>query len=750
MKFRIKKSLLKYLFFGFSLIVFYYGHVQGIPSLMFYPMLFVMLYFDINIVFIDFMYMAVVNLTEFSLQGLVTSFLVMLIITFCYILKKTSGKKYSIYSLLFCYVISQVVLIYKNFSPEKIISVCLGAIFFVCLINYFRSFFKKGNITHFTFDQNICGGVILVCYGLGLSQMPFNQFIFKFVGTFVILFFVFVYDRPVSVIVAVLLGSGYAVNYDTTYLFYFSLFAVFCYGFRWYNKIVSLLSGIIAEILLAMFFNIYGVYTEYNFISTLLAICLFFVFSNRIISFGKLLMGENKLTFGVKSLVNRSREQMCYKMNELSSVFSEMHRQYYSMVNGYLSGKELYDNMVSSIAKNMCENCKRKNICFSMKEKDSTVSDFKLMLTKGIEKGSINVLDLPGGMNYRCDRLSQMINFTNNLILNYKEYKVAVKNSDMSKLLVAEQLKGVSSLLSSLGAEIGKAVLFNNSFEEKLREELSYIDVLCDEVLYYEVGDDANISLVMPKNSIIDTMSTQNVISKVIKRSFSFVKQYEGFYGDIFEFRPEAKFGYAFGASGKGKERISGDTFSFTKINNYRVMFAICDGMGTGEGAQSISETSINLIENFYKAGYDSQIVLSSVNKLLSVNGQENYSAIDIVVLDLNEGYSNFIKLGAPDSIIKTSEGIIKIKSGALPLGILEEAEPVILERNLNLDDMICMFSDGIVDAFKSIENLIEFIDGLKITNPQMLSDKILAEALALNNSPDDKTVICVRIFKNY
>ena len=64
------------------------------------------------------------------------------------------------------------------------------------------------------------------------------------------------------------------------------------------------------------------------------------------------------------------------------------------------------------------------------------------------------------------------------------------------------------------------------------------------------------------------------------------------------------------------------------------IYLPICDGMGSGDNAYNISKLSISLIENFYKAGFDNEIILSSVNKLLSLSEQENFSTIDLAVLD--------------------------------------------------------------------------------------------------------------------
>lgn len=746
-----KKLCLKYLFYIFAIIILFYANIQKIPSPFFYAIILSAIYFRVNLLFVCFMYILVINLNMFTLNALVSSILIVMEFVFIVVLHKFIKKPISKFLILVYYLITQILLYYNNFSLENLLSAVLGLILLICFINYLKAFNKKTNIIHFTVDQYICGAVILIGIGLGLNQLPyFSNEIFKFVGTLLVLIFTFAYNGPTSVSIGVLLGLGGCFNGDIKYLFYFSVIALFCYGFKGYNVFISGISILVAELILGLYFNIYGYYEWLYILPTLSAIIIFLIFNKRLIEFSKNIFGTNITTYGIKTLVNRNREQICYKMNELSQVFNEMHRLYVSMINGKPESEEITRLLINSLTKNLCDNCNKKEKCFSEKESQNVIEELKLLFKKGITKGKISILDVSPQLSFMCDKLSKLIAISNNLIVGFKQYRQMIKTSDTSKLLIAEQLKGVASLLDMLNMEIGTTVLFNAKLEQKLREELSYYDVICEEVLCYEINEDFSVSIVINNISIIDTDKVEQIISKVLKKSFTLTMEQMGYYGNFYEFRPSPKFGYIFGASGKGKEKVSGDTFSFTKINKDRIMFAICDGMGTGENAQNISETSINMIENFYKAGYDSQIILSSVNKLLTASNEEQYSALDIIVLDLSKGYANFIKLGAPDGLIKTENGIERIKSGALPLGILEEVEPMILERDLNSNDILCMFSDGIVDAFGSMESLIEFIDGGTTTNPQTLADNILNQSLIYNKNVDDKTVICIRLFFNY
>ena len=108
-----------------------------------------------------------------------------------------------------------------------------------------------------------------------------------------------------------------------------------------------------------------------------------------------------------------------------------------------------------------------------------------------------------------------------------------------------------------------------------------------------------------------------------------------------------------FAQSCKGGEDICGDTHSISKLTDSKFMLALCDGMGHGKKANKASELSISLIENFYKAGFDNQTILTSVNSLLNMGREEMFSALDVSVIDLKSGEVDFIKQGATIGFVK-------------------------------------------------------------------------------------------------
>ena len=178
---------------------------------------------------------------------------------------------------------------------------------------------------------------------------------------------------------------------------------------------------------------------------------------------------------------------------------------------------------------------------------------------------------------------------------------------------------------------------------------------------------------------------------------------------------------------------------------------ALCDGMGAGERASRASTLALSLVENFYKAGFPDEIIMYSVNQLLTFTGQDVFSALDMTVFDLVTGDVDFIKVGAADGFIKRAREVEVVEAGSLPLGILDDIEPKITKAVLSAGDMVVLVSDGILDLFGGERvALAGFINNLDVTNPQQLADQLIAEVTAKADGypADDCTVTVAQLVK--
>ncbi|MGN1208362.1 MAG: SpoIIE family protein phosphatase, partial [Christensenellales bacterium] len=324
-----------------------------------------------------------------------------------------------------------------------------------------------------------------------------------------------------------------------------------------------------------------------------------------------------------------------------------------------------------------------------------------------------------------------------------------MSSQDTSKVLIGEQMGGVSKLLKSLIEDTSNNFNFDLSQEADIKEELKFLHILCTDVISFVKDGFYNITLIIKKTDYCKE-DIEKVISKIVKSKMKICEisalnsQY-----DVLTIKNAPKFDCVFGVCGitKDNSEVSGDTYSFIKIDDDKILIALSDGMGSGEDAEHISEISLNLIENFYKAGFDNEIILNSVNKLLTINSEECFSALDICVIDLKKELIDFIKLGAPVGFVKKDNETTIIESGSLPIGILEEISPVVTKKVISGNEILILVSDGVIENFRGEENLKNFVNSLSSTNPQQICDEVINYCKQFEIL-DDCTCLALRIFE--
>ena len=169
--------------------------------------------------------------------------------------------------------------------------------------------------------------------------------------------------------------------------------------------------------------------------------------------------------------------------------------------------------------------------------------------------------------------------------------------------------------------------------------------------------------------------------------------------------------------------------------------------MGHGKRAREIASVALALVENFYKSGFKSETIISSVNNILLSANEENFTTVDACIVDLSSGTADFVKLGASASIIKSKDTCRVVSFDNLPLGIIEGAQARAQKFVLKSQDIIVLATDGVVDTFDSVEDFSNFVNNERVINVQMLADTILEEAVSRDReSRDDKSVIALKV----
>lgn len=210
----------------------------------------------------------------------------------------------------------------------------------------------------------------------------------------------------------------------------------------------------------------------------------------------------------------------------------------------------------------------------------------------------------------------------------------------------------------------------------------------------------------------------------------------------------KCNFNITMGAAGCPKEDSdeSGDSVGARRIGSELVLL-ISDGMGSGIEAKKESSAAIEMFGDMLEAGFEFEEVKDCVNKLLGVRkGEEDmYATLDVVIIDLFDATSRFVKFGAPPSYILRGGKVHTLYAESPPVGILPEVLPCITEVSLKKGDAIIMMTDGTLDALgdELMRAIIEKIGGAN--TPSDGANELLLYARE-RSGEDDMSVLVARV----
>lgn len=757
---RIYKFLKYLLFFGLFFVVDV-AKIGGVFNPFTFGIFFALLWCNQNIFLLSAEYLLAGFLTTFSyyvlLENAIFTVIVLIIYGIHYKIKKPIKHINIIIYGLIANIPKLFVEIYylKSNIYVLFVELVFGLLYAFSTMKFFESLCVRGIGGRLTVLEQICAFVFGMSIFCGLTSISFyNIDMVKFFGVILVLFLGYVSNAQITVLASLSVGVGsMLLNNNPTYLCVFVIYCLAVCAFRTKNKYISCVALLVAEAICGLYFNLYIDFNVWCVLPLIVALVVFMVFPTKILDGYNSQFQETLCSLTQGSVINRNRELLYRRLTELSDVFAEMNKVFRGMITGGFvnsSSKQLVYNELKIKA---CSNCPNKNMCYRVNQTE-TISNLQKMIEIGFDKGKINLLDVPTLFAGKCDRLNLLVSTINDLINQYKNYAGLINNIDASKVLLAEQLYGVSNIMKDLSLEVNSGVNFEKGKEKKIIDELTYNNIICSDALVFEDKNQImSVTLAVRKEDRLKA-SVARVVSKVcgLKMEVSDETSSSRAGWHILTLKSAPKFDCIFGVATKTKtgSLVSGDAYSIIKINDGKYLFALCDGMGSGTKAEQTSSTAIGLLENFYKAGFDKEIIISSVNKLLSLGGEEAFSALDLCVIDVRGGTGDFIKMGAPESFVKHKETTSVVQIGALPLGIIQNAESKNEQVFLTSGDKIILMTDGISDGFKSTEVLQDFINNIASNNPQEIANAILDKVITQNKNVarDDMTVIVAKVFE--
>ena len=325
----------------------------------------------------------------------------------------------------------------------------------------------------------------------------------------------------------------------------------------------------------------------------------------------------------------------------------------------------------------------------------------------------------------------------------YASIRSAVKEAERERencASYARRLDGLRRLTGRIAKNISEDYRYDGELSAKIKRDLPETGVPCGGCLVTSRGK--GVVLVPASNG---TEEAERGLSRILGRVK--IERTDDISGGwrALSFVPAPRFDVVYACSTLPKEgnTANGDSFSAEAVGE-RAIISLCDGSGSGRRAARLSQSTLSLIENHYRAGFGAEECVESVNSFLSSRTGEDFSALDIVSVDLSSGDSDILKAGSPATYVLHGETVTVIGGSALPVGALDKASYSLARRRLNAGDFVVLVTDGVSDALPALP---EVIAAHTSPNVKRMADGILAVA-GETGRRDDMSVLVMRLIK--
>ena len=534
---------------------------------------------------------------------------------------------------------------------------------------------------------------------------------------------------------------------DSLFLVYSTICAVLLAEMRDFNKIIFFFLSLVVFGACGFIFNMISILTIFAFI---LPPLIYLALPNKFTMILSNFFEHGEQNYIYKYSNENRINQVKNKLLLMSNTLSLMQNNFKLLLVGKIDRDRACKELAVDIIQNCCTNCEYYKSCYMGNiNKRSLVEE---LIKKSIEYDGINFSDVTNGLQSYCAKSSMLMGEINRIAKLYLSYESAMKSEDESKLVIANELQNFANIFFDFTKIIDNFSILNERLSRNLKESLlnSMIDV--KEAGIFETSTGIKSVGVISTNEQILKKEMLDSIYRVIKNRVKLKDvrhiEYSGL--SYATFLPVSKLKISFSISSKAKEEKNGDNAVVQRLDENRYFIAIADGMGHGEKANRISAMVLSLIKSLFEVGFQEDLIIQSVNKLLLPAGLDNFTTLDSCVIDLENEVCTFVKLGSSVSILKHKTTSEVIACESLPIGIVQNIKPTIIKKQITAGDMIFIASDGIVDAFGSIDTYKSFINDSKIFNMKKYLDDVLSDAEYQNKKhPDDMTIIGINLLKN-
>lgn len=419
--------------------------------------------------------------------------------------------------------------------------------------------------------------------------------------------------------------------------------------------------------------------------------------------------------------------------------------------------KEEVEEMFSQVSERVCGNCEKKEWCLKENRVHTYQMVYEILCTIEQYGAELNV-ETKRKLQKKCLMAPRFLRETLEVFEHAKKRLLWNNKIVKNREGCAIQLTSFAQMIRHAARELDAGIFSDEHLERKIKNQLKRNGIKLLSSIFFVTGKgryEIHITVKAQKGQCIATKELAGIVSGCVGRKMLLVPGERLVVGEEYctvVFMEGPRFHTLQGVAkiGKGCEKISGDTFTMTKLPEGKEGVVLSDGMGSGEEAFRESTMVVEMLEELLLAGFPQETAIQMMNTALVIGREEvRFSTIDMCVFDLYEGSCEFVKAGASTTFIKYEDKVERISSSTLPVGVLQNIEIDCVKRELKSGDFVIMMTDGVMDALPVGEQealLSTVIKGCNVNNPREMAHYILGQVLEFTGEAplDDMTVIAV------
>ncbi|MBE6956840.1 MAG: stage II sporulation protein E [Ruminococcaceae bacterium] len=439
-----------------------------------------------------------------------------------------------------------------------------------------------------------------------------------------------------------------------------------------------------------------------------------------------------------------ARDYVSARLAAAAQAFQTLHETMRSAFHRTNSNDGDTASVFDRTADKVCRGCTLRSTCW---ERDyiTTVNALNDATGAMLRRGKAEATDFPAYFSGRCIRFREFLTAVNRELtelLRRRQYASRVRDS---RRAVCNQYGQMSRLLAEAAQELGQPLTADAARQRRLRQHLAVLGLEGDGAVFYDRDHHLRLRVCGPAADRLAGERERAVLADLMGVPMHLLEQSE----QVLTLAQSEPFMAVAGIAARKKDReaVSGDAGTWFKQENGQLYMLLCDGMGSGAGANRESGLAVRLLEQFLKAGVETENALTILNGALSLRGEEEggFTTVDLLQIDLFTGRAAVWKLGAAPTYIRTAAGVRRVSANSLPAGVEQGGgRPDCTRLTLTEGDWVLMVSDGVCPDGEDAA-LRTLLAEFKGDSPKELA-RIALEHQGEKAGTDDRTVLAVRL----